>query len=118
MPGPPGCGFTLEDRVIPVSASFFTNGPKHLVTDVLRLSASINGQSSYFLDRTNTTGKFGGYALANVSATYRLGKHLDVELQVRNVANRYTEYVWHDGTQTLHAPGGPRSVDLMLTSRF
>jgi iron complex outermembrane receptor protein len=96
----------------------YNAGADYQAGDSLRLSASINGQGNYFLDRTNTTGKFGGYATANVSATYSLAKNLDVELQVRNVANRYYEYVWHDGKQSLHAPGGPRSVDLMLTSRF
>jgi len=93
-------------------------GADYDVSDVLRLSGSINGQSSYYLDRTNTTGKFGAYAVANVSAAYRIGKHLDVELQVRNLTDRYYDYVWHDGTQSLHAPGSPRSVNLMLTSRF
>jgi iron complex outermembrane receptor protein len=93
-------------------------GADYQASDVLRLSGSLNGQSNYFLDRTNTTGKFGAYSIANVSATYSVGKNLDVELQVRNLANRYYEYVWHDGTQTLHAPGSPRSVNLMLTSRF
>jgi iron complex outermembrane receptor protein len=93
-------------------------GTNYKASDVLRLSGSINGQSSYFLNRTNTTGKFGAYSVVNVSATYSVRKNLDVELQVRNLANRYCEYVWHDGTQSLHAPGSPRSVDLMLTSRF
>ncbi|SDF47496.1 iron complex outermembrane recepter protein [Massilia sp. PDC64] len=93
-------------------------GADYDVSDALRLSGSINGQSSYFLDRTNTGGKFGAYALVNLSAAYSLRKNLDVELQVRNVADRYYEYVWHDGTQSLHAPGSPRSVNLMLTSRF
>jgi iron complex outermembrane receptor protein len=93
-------------------------GADYKASDVLRLSGSINGQSSYFLDRTNTTGKFGAYSVANVSATYSVRKNLDIEVQVRNLANRYYEYVWHDGVQSLHAPGTPRSVDLMLTSRF
>lgn len=93
-------------------------GADYTVGDALRLSASLNGQSSYFLDRTNTTGKFGAYTVMNMSATYSIGKELDLELQVRNVANRFHEYVWHDGAQTLHAPGNPRSVHLMLTSRF
>ncbi|KGF83265.1 TonB-dependent receptor [Massilia sp. JS1662] len=93
-------------------------GADYDVSDVLRLSGSINGQSSYYLDRTNTTGKFGAYAVANVSAAYRIGNNLDVELQVRNLADRYYDYVWHDGTKSLHAPGSPRSVNLMLTSRF
>ncbi len=93
-------------------------GADYDVSDVLRLSGSINGQGSYYLDRTNTTGKFGAYSVANVSATYRIANNLDVELQVRNLADRYYEYVWHDGTQSLHAPGSPRSVSLMVTSRF
>ncbi len=93
-------------------------GADYDVSDALRLSGSINGQGSYYLDRTNTTGKFGAYAVANVSAAYRIGNDLDVELQVRNLADRYYEYVWHDGTQSLHAPGSPRSVTLMVTRRF
>jgi iron complex outermembrane receptor protein len=93
-------------------------GADYDVSDVLRLSGSFNGQSSYYLDRTNTTGTFGAYAVANVSATYRIAHNMEVELQVRNLADRYYEYVWHDGTQSLHAPGSPRSVNLMLTSRF
>ena len=96
----------------------YNAGADYSVSDVLRLSGSINGQSDYFLDRTNTTGKFGAYAIVNLSAAYRLGNNLDVELQVRNVADRYYDYVWHDGAQSLHAPGSPRSVNLMLTSRF
>ena len=93
-------------------------GMDYKVNDVLRLSGSVTGQSSYYLDRTNTTGKFGGYSLINVAATYSVRKDVDVELQVRNVANRYYEYVWHDGTQSLHAPGSPRSINVMLTGRF
>lgn len=93
-------------------------GVDYKVNDVLRLSGSVNGQSSYHLDRVNTTGKFGGYSLLNVAAAYDVSKNLDVEVQVRNLTNRYYEYVWHDGTQSLHAPGTPRSVSLMLTGRF
>jgi iron complex outermembrane receptor protein len=96
----------------------YNAGADYDVSDALRLSASVNGQGSYYLDRTNTTGKFGAYAVANVSAAYRIGNNVDVELQVRNLADRYYEYVWHDDTQSLHAPGSPRSVSLMVTSRF
>jgi iron complex outermembrane receptor protein len=96
----------------------YNAGADYAVSDALRLSGSINGQGNYYLDRTNTTGKFGGYAVMNLSATYRIAPNLDLELQVRNVANRYYAYVWHDGTQSLHAPGTPRSVDVMLTRRF
>lgn len=93
-------------------------GVDYQASDALRLSASANGQSSYFLERTNSTGQFGGYVLLNVSAAYQLTKQVSLELQVRNLANRYYEYVWHDGTQSLHAPGAPRSVFGSVNVRF
>ncbi len=86
--------------------------------DAVKLSAWVNGQSSYFLERTNSTGKFGGYALANLSAAYGMTPALSVELQVRNLFDRYYEYVWWDGAQSLHAPGTPRSVYGTLALRF
>lgn len=93
-------------------------GADYRPSDALRLSAWMQGQSGYYLERTNTTGKFGGYALVNVSAAYRVSKAVEVELQVRNLGDRYHEYVWYDGSQSLHAPGSPRSIHAMLTARF
>jgi len=93
-------------------------GVDYRATELLRLTASANGQSSYFLERTNSTGKFGGYLLLNVSAAYQLSKTLSLDLQVRNLTNRYHEYVWHDGSQALHAPGAPRSVFASVTAKF
>jgi iron complex outermembrane receptor protein len=37
---------------------------------------------------------------------------------VRNLFDRYSEYVWWDGAQSLHAPGTPRSVFGTLAVRF
>ncbi len=96
----------------------YSAGADYKVHEALRLSASVTGQSSYYLNRLNNTGKFGGYTLVNTSAAYSVAKNLEVELQVRNLANRYYEYVWELGSQSLHAPGSPRSIHLMLTSRF
>ena len=39
--------------------------------DALRVSAWVNGQSSYYLERSNTSGKFGNSAHLNLSAGYR-----------------------------------------------
>jgi iron complex outermembrane recepter protein len=93
-------------------------GADYQASDALRLSAWLNGQGSYYLERSNTTGKFGGYALANVSAAYKLTPKLSVEVQVRNLFDRYSEYVWWDGAQSLHAPGTPRSVYGTVSARF
>lgn len=96
----------------------YSLGADYRVNDALRLSSSVTGQSSYYLNRLNDSGKFGGYSIVNASATYRLAKNVDLDLHVRNLANRYYEYVWEMSGQSLHAPGSPRSVHLMLTSRF
>lgn len=93
-------------------------GADYRLSDALRLSAWLQGQSSYCLERSNSTGRFGGYALTHVSATYRASRQVDLELQVRNLGDRYYEYVWYDGTQSLHAPGNGRSIHAMVTARF
>jgi iron complex outermembrane receptor protein len=77
-----------------------------------------NGQSSYYLERTNSTGRFGSYLLTHASATYRVNKAVSAELQVRNLFDRYQEYVWYDGTQSLHSPGAGRAVYVSLQFRM
>ena len=57
-------------------------------------------------------------ALVNVSAAYRVSKAVEVELQVRNLGDRYYEYVWYDGAQTLHAPGDGRALYAAVTLDF
>ena len=96
----------------------FNLGVDYRVNEALRLSAWANGQTSYFLERTNSTGSFGAYHAINLSAAYRVNSQVDLELQVRNLTNRDSEYVWHDGVQDLHAPGTPRSVFVSVGVRY
>ncbi len=93
-------------------------GVDYRATELLRLSAWLNGQSSYFIERTNATGEFGAYTLLNVSLSYQASKTVSLDLQARNLGDRYYEYVWHDGTQSLHAPGTPRSVFASINVRL
>jgi iron complex outermembrane receptor protein len=101
-----------------VPKHLFNAGIDYRVNDALSFGASINGQSNYFLERSNSTGSYGGYVLSNLSASYRFSSTLSAQLQVRNLTNRYYEYVWYDGVQSLHAPGAPRSVYLSLAMGF
>jgi iron complex outermembrane receptor protein len=71
----------------------------------------LNGQGSYYLTTANTGGKFGGYTLVDASASYQVSPTLALELQVKNLANRYYEYVWIND-QTRHAPGDGRAAYL------
>ena len=93
-------------------------GADYQPTDKLRYSAWANGQSSYYLERSNSTGRYGSYLLANASATYRISKTMSADLQVRNLFDRYAEYVWYDGTQSLHSPLSGRAIFASLQIRM
>lgn len=96
----------------------FSAGVDYEATQDLRFSAWLNAQSSYYLERTNTTGRFGGYALVNVAAAYRATKDVSVEITLKNLTDRYYEYVWHDGAQSLHSPGDKRALYATMTATF
>lgn len=101
-----------------VPTQLYSAGLSHQATPKLQLSGWLNGQSDYYLERENTQGKYGGYTLVNVGATYQLTSSLAVDLQVKNLADRYYEYVWYDGTQALHAPGDRRALYAGMTLDF
>ena len=109
---------TLGNEIDHVPHLLYNLGADYKVDAYLRFSATMNGQSGYYLERTNRTGRFGAYALLNLSVVRCVKENFDLELQLRNATNRYYEYVWYDGAQSLHAPGSPRSVSLMVTAHF
>lgn len=93
-----------------VPRRLFTLGVDWQVHEALRLSTWANGQGDYFLERSNTAGRFGGYALLNAGATWIISPALQFDVQVKNLTDRYREYVWWDGTQSLHSPGEGRGA--------
>ncbi|HEY8616600.1 TonB-dependent receptor [Phenylobacterium sp.] len=87
-------------------------------TEALSLSLSARAQNAYYLEPTNRTRRFGDFVLADAEATWRLSKRIDIQAQVKNLGDGRSEYVWWDGTQTLHSPGEARSFHLALMARF
>jgi iron complex outermembrane receptor protein len=87
-------------------------------TDKLTVSASVNAQNDYYLEQTNTTGRFGGYVLANLDAAYAVSPHAEIQIQIKNLTDEPYEYVWWDGTQSLHSPGDRRALYAALMVRF
>ncbi|MCO8164871.1 TonB-dependent receptor [Pseudomonas sp. 21LCFQ010] len=100
----------------------YSAGSTWQVTPQLQLSAWANGQSDYYLERTNSTGTFGAYTLFNLGASYQITPTLSVDLQAKNITDRYYEYAWYDDSagvrQSLHAPGDGRSLYAGLTLDF
>ncbi len=93
-------------------------GLDYQATDRIKLSAWGNAQGDYELDRTNTQGRFGKYALLNLGATYRVSAAMDVNVQVKNVTDRKYVYAWYDSGSSGFSPGDGRGVYASLNLRF
>jgi len=87
-------------------------------SEALRLSAWASAQGAYFLERTNATGRFGNFAVLNLGASWKANEALQFDLQLKNATDRYREYVWWDGTQTLHSPAEGRALYAGLRARL
>jgi len=63
-------------------------------TSQWRFGLLARAQGDAYIERTNTQGKFGRFLTFDASANYMVNDHVDVNLQVRNLTDRYYEYVW------------------------
>lgn len=116
-PGPVDIA-TQGNQIDHIPNHMASGGIDYQATPDLRLSVWANAQSNYYLEKTNSTGKFGAYTLLNLGLNYRISKSLTADVQLKNLTNRYYEYVWYDGTQTLHSPGPGRSFFASLTLSY
>jgi iron complex outermembrane receptor protein len=99
----------------------WNTGISYQATPALQLTAWMNGQTHYYLERENTQGRYGGYVLTNLGATYKVNETVSVDLQLKNLTNRYYEYVWYDpdgADASLHSPGDGRALYAGVTFDF
>ncbi|MGY4494012.1 TonB-dependent receptor [Pseudomonas sp. TE3610] len=99
----------------------YNAGASYQLTPSVQVSGWMNGQSDYYLEKNNTQGRYGAYVLFNLGATWKITEHLSVDVQLKNLANRYYEYVWYDpdGAQAaLHSPGDGRALYTGLSLDF
>ncbi len=82
------------------------------------LSASLRAQSSYELTTSNDRGRYGKYLLLDAQARYIINTQMEVSLQLQNLTDDAYEYVWWDGSQTLHSPGEGRAVTAAVQLRY
>lgn len=87
----------------------FSGGIDYQITPELKSSLWTTGQGNYFPDEANKSSQLGEYALLNLDLAYQVNKMVELQFQMKNLTDTYWEYAWHDGTQTLHAPGDGRA---------
>lgn len=85
-----------------------------------RLSLWATGQSRYWLTAANdpAQGRFGQSAVFNAEIAYRLTTRVELALTGKNLTDTYYEYVWWDGTQSLHSPAEGLGVTGSVRVRF
>jgi iron complex outermembrane receptor protein len=95
-------------------------GIDYKLSEKLKLSLNGRGQSDYELDSSNSRGRFGDYFVFDLAADYKISENWAIGIQVKNLADKYYEYVWWDSTtnQTLHSPADGRSYYLSISSSF
>lgn len=99
----------------------YNAGVSYQATPALQLTAWMNGQTNYYLERQNTQGTYGGYVLMNLGAVYTVTESVSVDVQLKNLTNRYYEYVWYDpdgAEASLHSPGDGRALYSSVTFDF
>ena len=71
-------------------------------------------QGGYYINSANSTHKYGSYVLLNTSVNYQIDYRMSLNLQVRNLTDRYYEYVWFwsDEVGGMHTAGERRGVYL------
>ncbi len=115
----PAAPDTLGKEVDHVPRRLFNAGVDWQALPALKLSAWLQGQGSYWLERSNAlTGKFGAYTALNLAASWTLSPTLQLDAQLLNAGDARREYVWWDGAKTLHSAGEPRSLNVALRASF
>lgn len=93
-------------------------GLEYNITSEFSIRTHIDSQGDYYVNETNTGGKFGDYILLGMSFDYAMSWG-NVNLQVNNLNDDYFEYVYDLGTDvapdTIHSPGSGRSVSASIS---
>jgi len=114
----PSAPATLGKEIENVPHYLVSAGVDWQATDRLKLSAWGNAQGDYYLERTNTQGRAGKFAVLNLGASYRLSETMDLGLQVKNVTNRKYVYAWYDSGSSGYSPADGRGVYASMNLRF
>lgn len=80
----------------------------------LTASAWAYAQGDYHLVPQNNRGRWGGMHTVNADVSWRW-RAAALGLGVTNLFDRYMEYVWWDGAQTLHSPAASRALFFTVT---
>ncbi|MDR6989957.1 TonB-dependent receptor [Luteimonas sp. 3794] len=90
-------GLSIEGNEVAATPRYISNlGVDYRASDALEFGLQARGQGDHYLEEQNVTGKFGGFAVVDLGAKYRINPRLSVDLQVKNATAREYVYAWYD----------------------
>ena len=118
-------GTSLAGKEVFSTPRYISNlGTDYQVTPDWRLGLQARAQGDYYIDELNEQGKYGGFAVVDVSAEYSVSPTLSVDLQMKNLTDREYEYVWFDNffwggdDQPMYSPAPGRTAYLSLNLKL
>ncbi|WNH54240.1 TonB-dependent receptor [Stenotrophomonas oahuensis] len=109
-------GISLKGNEVAAVPRHISNiGLDFQATEALQLGLQGRAQSDYYLEERNVAGKYGDFAVLDVSARYQFSPRWSVDLQVKNVTGREYVYAWYDSffqtaAQPMFSPSAGRTV--------
>ncbi|WP_349778169.1 TonB-dependent receptor [Xanthomonas sp. WHRI 6108] len=115
---------SLVGREVAATPRYISNvGVEYRPTAALRLGMQGRAQGDYYLEERNLAGKYGGFAILDLTARYTINPAWSVDLQVRNATGREYAYVWYDSffwtqAQPMFSPASGRQLYLGLNMKL
>ncbi|MGR4877143.1 TonB-dependent receptor [Pseudoxanthomonas sp. LARHCG66] len=117
-------GLSLEGREVAATPRYISNlGIDFRATDALTFGLQGRAQGDYYLEEQNVAGKFGGFAVVDLSAKYQINPRLSLDMQVKNATGREYVYAWYDSffweqAQPMFSPSSGRTVFIGVTLKL
>ncbi|MEI4516619.1 MULTISPECIES: TonB-dependent receptor [unclassified Stenotrophomonas] len=115
---------SLEGREVAATPRYISNiGLDYQVTEALQLGLQGRAQGDYYLEERNVAGKYGGFAVLDLSARYDINPRWSVDVQMKNATDRKYDYAWYDSffweqPQPMFSPAAGRSLHIAFNMKL
>lgn len=115
---------SLEGNEVAAVPRYISNiGVDFRATDALKIGVQGRAQGDYYLEERNVAGKYGNFALLDLSASYQIDPSWSVDLQLKNATARKYAYVWYDSffqsqAQPMFSPSAGRQLYIGLNMKL
>ncbi len=115
---------SLEGREVAATPRYISNiGLDYQATEALQFGLQGRAQGDYYLEERNVAGKYGGFAVLDLSARYDINPRWSVDVQMKNATDRKYDYSWYDSffweqPQPMFSPAAGRSLHIAFNMKL